>query len=269
MKSLGVSKEDMAALSSMNVGSISASLFKEGAGQAITMIHGATYNHRLWIRQIRVLSSIGEVYALDLPGHGASSRFPASQLVSIKSYADHVHELLTAMGRSSTVLVGHSMGGAISIRYALDHPGEVKALILVGTGAKLGVIPMIFEALSTNYEKGIRVGIAAWAFAKTTDKSVIEEGINEMLKCPKDIAIADFKACSEFDVRDSISSIEAPTLVIVGNEDKLTPIKWAEYLNSNIRNSEMKIVKTAGHMVMVEKPDEVNESIVSFLNRTI
>lgn len=259
----------MTALSSIRVGSVNTSLFKEGAGQAITMIHGATYNHRLWIRQIRVLSSIGEVYALDLPGHGASSRFPATESISIKSYADHVHEFLTAMGCSSTVLVGHSMGGAISIRCTLDHPNEVKALILVGTGAKLGVSPMIFEALSTNYEKGIRVGIAAWAFAKTTDKSVIEEGINEMLKCPKDIAIADFKACSEFDARDSISSIETPTLIIVGDEDKLTPTKWSEYLHSNIRNSEMKIVKTAGHMVMVEKPDEVNESIVSFLNRTI
>ncbi len=233
------------------------------------MIHGATYNHRLWTRQIHVLSSIGEVYALDLPGHGASSRFPASQSVSIKSYADHVHKFLTAMACSSTVLVGHSMGGAISIRYTVDHPGKVKALILVGTGAKLGVNPIIFEALSANYEQGIRVDIAAWAFAKTAEKSIIEEGINEMLKCPKDIAIADFKACSEFDARDSISRIETPTLIIVGDEDKLTPIKWSEYLQSKIRNSEIKIVKTAGHMVTAEKPDEVNESIMSFLNRTI
>jgi pimeloyl-ACP methyl ester carboxylesterase len=269
LKSLEVNKEKMTASSSLRVGNVNTSLYKEGAGQAITMIHGATYNHRLWIRQIHVLSSIGEVYALDLPGHGGSSEFSASQIVSIKSYADHVHKLLTAIGCSSTVLVGHSMGGAVSIRYTLDHPSLVKALILVGTGAKLGVIPMIFEALSANYEQGIRLGVAAWAFAKTTDKSVIEEGINEMLKCPQDIATADFKACSEFDLRDSISRIEAPTLIIVGDEDKLTPVKWSEYLHNKIRNSEMKIVKGAGHMVIVEKPDEVNESMMSFLNKTI
>lgn len=256
-------------LLSLTVRGFKTSLYKGGAGQAVTMIHGATYNHRLWDKQIDALSSIAEVYAVDLPGHGASSRFPVSHSISIKSYADHVHELLRTLGCSSTVLIGHSMGGAISIRFALDHPGEVKALILVGTGAKLGVNRMIFEVLSTNYDQGIRVGIAQWAFSNATDRNIIEEGINEMLKCPQDIAIADFKACNEFDARDLVSRIEAPTLVIVGDEDKLTPPKWSEYLHSNIKNSKMRIVKTAGHMVMVEKPDDVNTSIVSFMNEAI
>jgi pimeloyl-ACP methyl ester carboxylesterase len=161
------------------------------------------------------------------------------------------------------------MGGAISIRYTLDYPSEVKALILVGTGAKLGVSPLIFEALSANYEQGIRVGLGQWSFGNSADTRIVEEGMNEMLKCPQDIAIADFKACNEFDARESVSRIEVPTLVIVGDEDKLTPLKWSEYLHKSIKNSKIRIVKRAGHMVMVEKPKDVNASIASFLNKDI
>jgi pimeloyl-ACP methyl ester carboxylesterase len=91
----------------LTVGGVKTSICKAGAGQAITMIHGAMHNHRIWIHQIGSLSSIGEVYAIDLPGHGASSRFPANRAISIESYSDHVHEVLKDVGRSSTVLVGH------------------------------------------------------------------------------------------------------------------------------------------------------------------
>jgi pimeloyl-ACP methyl ester carboxylesterase len=157
------------------------------------------------------------------------------------------------------------MGGAISILYTLKHPTEVEALILVGTGAKLGVSPAIFDALSSNYERGISVDMAQLTFSNKTDKRIIDEETSEMLKCPQDIAIADFKACNDFDVRESISRIEVPTLVIVGDEDKLTPVKWSEYLHGRIKNSRIGVVKAAGHMVMVEKPEHVNELIVSFL----
>jgi pimeloyl-ACP methyl ester carboxylesterase len=147
----------------------------------------------------------------------------------------------------------------------LEHPSEAEALILIGTGARLAVSPVIFGALSSDYERGIAVDIARLSFSNRTDKHIIDEETSEMLKCPQDIDIADFRACNEFDVRDSISKLEVPTLVIVGDEDKLTPVKWSEYLHARIRNSKIRIVKAAGHMVMVEKPDEVNEHIVSFL----
>jgi len=255
-------------LARVTVGGLETSICEAGTGQAIMMIHGATYNHRLWIKQIRAVSSVGEVYALDLPGHGASSRFPADRIISIKSYADHVHEVLRALGRSSTVLIGHSMGGAISIMYAMDHPSEVESLILVGTGAKLGVSPAIFQALSSNYENGITSAMAQLSFSDKTDKRIIEEGAGEMLKCPQDIALADFRACNEFDARASISEIRVPTLVIVGEEDKLTPVKWSEFLHNNIGNSRIRIIKAAGHMVMVEKPSELNACIISFLRKS-
>jgi len=241
-------------------------LLKEGKGKtAITLIHGAAWNHRLWINQVPALSKLGEVIVVDLPGHGSSDQPVPGQGTSIKSFADHIHSLLSALNRPHAILVGHSMGGAISMRRTLDHPDKAKALVLLGTGAKLGVNPAILEGLSKYHEQAIKTGIAAWAFAAGTDKHIVEEGIREMLKCKQQVAVADFNACNEFDIRGIVSRIEVPTLIIVGSEDKLTPVKWSEYLHNNIKGSELKVIEGAGHMVMLEKPNEVTENIKSFI----
>nr|MDO8135057.1 alpha/beta hydrolase [Candidatus Njordarchaeum guaymaensis] len=86
-------------------------LLKEGRGKTtITLIHGAAYNHRLWINQVPALSNLGEVIAVDLPGHGSSDQPIPGQVTSIKSLADHIHSLLSALSRPHAILVGHSMG---------------------------------------------------------------------------------------------------------------------------------------------------------------
>ncbi|WXG44723.1 MAG: alpha/beta hydrolase [Promethearchaeati archaeon SRVP18_Atabeyarchaeia-1] len=243
-------------------------VYEEGAGKpSFVLIHGAAYNHRLWIRQWPALSSMGRVVALDLPGHGESAKFPAGQAISIKAYADHTHGVLSTLKCQSNVVIGHSMGGAVAMRYALDHPRNVRALVLVGTGAKLGVSPTILEGLSADFEQAVRASIGGWAFAKTTDERLVEEGIKEMLKCDKSVALADFKACDEFDIRDSVSEIRAPSLIVVGDEDRLTPVKWSQFLNINLTGSQMKIIKSAGHMVMLEKADQVNDALKSFVGQ--
>ncbi|WXG47352.1 MAG: alpha/beta hydrolase [Candidatus Atabeyarchaeum deiterrae] len=263
-------KEEREELNSIIVSGIRTSIQSEGVGQTpIVLVHGAAYNHTLWRKQMPVLSSLSKTMAVDLPGHGESATFAAGQLVSVKSYTDHIHTILSMLSASTTILVGHSMGGAISMRFALDYPDKVKALVLIGTGAKLGVNPAIIEGLSKNFKQAIRTGVAAWSYAQKTDRSIIQEGINEMVKCKQEVAIADFKACNDFDIREHVSQIGLPTLIIVGDEDKLTPVKWSEYLRKNIRNSQLKVISGAGHMIMHEKPDEVDECIGTFVKNTI
>lgn len=241
-------------------------ILEQGKGRTTFMlIHGAAYNHELWRRQWAVLPKSGHAVAIDLPGHGASERLPRNQRVSVQAYADHVHSVLTELRSQSNVLIGHSMGGAISMRCCLDHPETIKGLVLIGTGAKLGVNPAILEGLSSNFERTIREAVGGWSFAGSTEKNLAEEGVRQMLNCQPDIALADFMACNEFDIRNSVSSIKVPTLIIVGDQDRLTPAKWSEYLHSKIAGSEMRIIKAAGHMVMLEREEEINNIIVSLM----
>ncbi|MEM2134692.1 MAG: alpha/beta hydrolase [Candidatus Jordarchaeaceae archaeon] len=240
-------------------------IFYESVGQGlpVVFIHGSMGSHISWDLQ-RALSSNYNLIFLDLPGHGMSD--PIEDEVSVKLFADYVAEFVRGLGIESMVAVGHSLGGAICIQLALDYPELMRGLVLVGTGAKLGVLPTILEALKTNFRESVDLAIGSMAFAENADPKIVDLAKEECLKCNPKVAYSDFAACNKFDVRDRISEISVPTLIIVGSEDKLTPVKWSRYLNEKISKSSLKIVENAGHMVMIEQPEEFNRAIINFLN---
>jgi pimeloyl-ACP methyl ester carboxylesterase len=157
------------------------------------------------------------------------------------------------------------LGGAITLQLALDNPGLLTALVLVGTGAKLGVLPAILEALKTRFEESVDLAVGQMGFAAGADSGLIEQSKQECLRCGSEIAYADFSACNAFDVRDRLAEIYLQTLIIVGEEDQLTPVKWSRYLREKIAKSKLLVVENAGHMVMMEQPDIVNDRIQSFI----
>lgn len=233
-----------------------------GEGLPIVFIHGSMGNHVSWEFQ-KQLSDEYRLVLLDLPGHGESD--PLDEEISVKLYTDYVSEFVRGLGIEKMVVVGHSLGGAICIQLALDYPELLRAIVLVGTGAKLGVLPTILEALRTNFEESIELAIGGMAFAENANPELIEMAKNECLKCKQQVGYADFAACNNFDVRERISEINIPTLIIVGTEDKFTPVKWSQYLNEKISNSSLKIIESAGHMVMIEQPEELNQAMLTFL----
>ncbi|HEX7562659.1 MAG TPA: alpha/beta fold hydrolase, partial [Bradyrhizobium sp.] len=112
--------------------------------QPLVFVHGAAGSHLVWGRQVRVLGEITHAVAIDLPGHGRST-LPGRN--SIEDYGQVVLGLLDALGFERAVIVGHSMGGAIAQTLALSRPDRVAGLGLVGTGARLRVLPAIIDGL--------------------------------------------------------------------------------------------------------------------------
>jgi pimeloyl-ACP methyl ester carboxylesterase len=233
-----------------------------GKGSPLVFIHGSMSNHDSWDFQ-KYLSKRYHLILLDLPGHGKSD--PIDEEISVKLFADYVAEFIKGLNIAKTVAVGHSLGGAVCIQLALNYPELLRGVILVGTGAKLGVLPAILEALKTNFKESVEMAIGGMAFADKADPEIVKIVKNVCLKCRPEVAYWDFAACNNFDVRGKISEISFPTLIIVGAEDKLTPVKWSRYLNEMIPNSSLKIIESAGHMVMMEKPEELNQAIQNFL----
>jgi pimeloyl-ACP methyl ester carboxylesterase len=226
-------------------------------------MHGSTASHRTWDLQ-RQLSQTHRIILLDLPGHGQSD--PLDEPVTVKLLADHVAAFVKRLGTGPAVFVGHSLGGAVCLQLALDHPALVRALVLVGTGAKLGVLPAILESLKTDFRASIDLAIGGMAFASTARPEIIERSKRESLKCRPEVGYADFIACNNFDVRERVSDIKVPTLVLVGTDDRLTPVKWSQFLNGKITESSLHVIAKAGHMVMLEQPEEVNRTILAFLH---
>ena len=162
------------------------------------------------------------------------------------------------------MLAGQSLGGAINLSYYFKYPDKVSALVLIATGARLRVRPEIFEIIKNKYEL-FKNSPSIGAFYRKTPKEITDYYKQETLKTDKEAIYSDFSICDKFDVMDKMSLIKIPCLIICGKNDKLTPPKYAMYFNDNIEISELVLIDEAGHIVMLEKPDEVNQAISNFI----
>ncbi len=228
----------------------------------VILIHGAGGNHLSWPPQIRRLA--GEtIHALDLPGHGQSE---GSGRQSIEAYADDVASFMQSLKIRSAVIVGISMGSAIALTLALKYPRKVKALALLGGGAKMRVAQTVLETAGNpnTFESAVDA-INVNCFSETAQQSLIQLSKQSMLKMRPPVLLGDFLACNEFNVIEQLEKINLPTLIICGVEDKMTPPKFSELLHAGIAKSTLHILDHAGHMVMLEQPDVVAELLKFFL----
>lgn len=186
------------------------------------------------------------------------------RLSSIDGYADWVAAEIGNRGWAPAAVCGHSMGGAMAQTLALRYPGLLGALVLVGTGARLKVLPNLLASLSSDYPAAVD-SIMKMAFGPSAPASMLRKSARQMLRVPVGVTLGDFQACDRFDIRAEVERIRVPTLIICGSEDRMTPPRYAEFLKEKIPASKLVLIPGAGHMVMLEKPDEVNAALADFL----
>jgi pimeloyl-ACP methyl ester carboxylesterase len=228
----------------------------------LILVHGAGGTLMNWPSELRRLPETG-VYALDLPSHGRSQ---GPGLESISDYSDAVLGFADALELSEFVLVGHSMGSAIAMEMALSHPDRLAGLVLVGANARLKVAPALLDGLRDRYDE-----TAAWLvkllFGSEADPRLSVGYLQALSTLDRDVIHSDFSACDTFDRSEKIHAIRTPTLIICGAHDKMTPPTASCFLHEEIADSQLELIDNAGHMVMLEKPDEVASKIAGFLGK--
>jgi len=158
------------------------------------------------------------------------------------------------------------MGGAVAQVYALNYPRDVKGLVLVGTGARLRVKPDFLSLLEAGIDApGVWLKDLVEPFYSRVDTAVKERVISKVAEVGAAVQLNDFRCCDKFDIMDKVHQITAPTLVICGTEDEMTPVKYSQYLANKISGAKLVIVDSSTHMVFLEKPEEVNKAIEEFL----
>ena len=230
---------------------------------SLLFIHGAGGNGEIWEEQVGFFKGKHSVFRIDLPGHGGSDSPGEDRISAYAAWVRRSAEKVFA--KKPFVLVGHSMGGAIVLELALTPPEGLKGIVLVGTGAKLAVTHAIFQMLSENPELFFE-SISQFSFSSAAPVALREQFVRVTRRCPPPVIFNDFKACDHFDIRNRLPEIKLPTLVLCGEEDQLTPVKYSRYLHENIAASRLVLIPNSGHMVMVEQPDLFNQSITFFLD---
>ena len=234
--------------------------FIEGK-EVILFIHGAGGGQYTWSSQKGFFEKHFNPVIIELPGHGESEGEGENE---IGKYAEHVYSFLKALNLSKVFLVGHSMGGAIVQTMALRYPEVIKGIVLVGTGARLKVLPMILNGIKDNFEETIQK-INQLHYSRNAPSDLLEKSLNNMLQIRPEILYGDYLACDRFDIMKEVDKIDLSTLILCGDEDELTPVKYSQFLQNRIKGSRLEVLSNTGHMVMMESASAFNEKIREFI----
>lgn len=269
-------------------GDIKLAYMDEGKGsETVIMVHGLGSYSQAWKKNIAELSLKYRVIAIDLPGYGKSSKAPHSGLMSF--YAGVIVDFIKQMNLGQVNLVGHSMGGQISMVLAIEHPELVKRLILVD--------PAGFEAFHAGQKDWFKE-VMTPNLVRLTSVDAIETNLaSNFFRMPKDakFMIEDriaWRDASDFEayclavsrsvagmvdepVLNKLDKITVPTLIFFGENDLLIPNRYlnpgftskiAEQGAAKIKGSKLIMVPHCGHFMMFEKADVFNKEASAFIN---
>jgi pimeloyl-ACP methyl ester carboxylesterase len=227
----------------------------------VVFIHGSGATSVLWHAQVEALADKMNTVAPDLPGHGRSAGVGMS---SIEEYAVEVEGFIESIEAPRPIPCGLSIGGAIVLQLLLEDQRKYEAGIIVNSGARLRVLPLIFEAIENDYESFVNASYTG-GVSENTDPSMIKPLVDSMAECPGTVALGDFRACDSFDVMERLAEIDIPVLVLTASEDRMTPVKYGRYLADHIKSASIVNIEDAGHLSPMEKPEEVTRAILEFV----
>lgn len=233
----------------------------------VLLVHGAGLNHTVWALQSRWLAFHGwNVLAVDLPGHGRSEGPP---LQSIDALAAWLVALIDALHAKRAVLIGHSMGSLIALQTAATYPDRVQSLVLIGTAAAMPVHPDLLTASAANDHAAIDM-VNLWGYGYTAGMGgsrvpgvwMVGAGERILESSKPGVLHNDLAACATYQGGPGAAErVVAPTLLICGEKDQMTPLKKGRMLVEIIPLATLLTLRGAGHMLMAERPYEVQAAI--------
>jgi 3-oxoadipate enol-lactonase len=244
-----------------------------GHGLPIVLLHGFPLNRSMWQKQAEALSSKYRVILPDLRGHGETSIGEGP--IKIDEMARDVAAILDQLNIDRVTIGGLSMGGYVALAFYRQFPLRVRALILADTRPQADSE----EGRKNREQMADRVmkeGMTALAeaqipklFAASSlkDKPEIVEQVRSMILSTKPkAAAATLKGLAiRQDHTSFLANILPPTLIIVGEEDAITPVADAELMHKEIRGSHLEVIKRAGHVSNLEQPADFNQALLNFL----
>ena len=255
-----------------------------GSGPPMVFVHGLGGLWQNWLEQLPVFAREHRVVAVDLPGFG-ESELPG-ETISIAGYARVLDALCDALGIDAAAFVGNSMGGFISAEMAIAFPQRVERLVLVSAAGltvehqrndtALAALKRLETVLSTYgawvatksdvVARRPRLRWAAFAFVAAHPDRLPPALVTEQLRgSGKPGFLGSLDALTSYPIRDRLTEIACPTLVVWGTEDRLVPVGDADEFERLIPDSRKVVYRDTGHVPMLERPARFNADLQAFL----
>lgn len=222
-----------------------------GEGEPLVLLHGLSGSSDWWRRNVPELARRYQVFLLDLPGFGAMRR--QRRRFSLAESAAWLLAWAEAVGLERMSLVGHSMGGYVGIKLAAEHPETVDRLVLVapaGTTGRRSIIRHLPPLLLAAYR-------STPSFFPMFVYDTLRMGPATLWRASREILAAD--------VSEELPGISTPTLLVWGEQDPLVPPTTGKLLRSQMPSSRLVVLEGTSHVPMFDRPEEFNETLLSFL----
>jgi pimeloyl-ACP methyl ester carboxylesterase len=259
-----------------------------GDGIPVVFIHGLGSYIPAWNKNLLPLSKHFRCIAVDLPGYGKSSKSLHSG--TMEYYSEVIIKLMDKLGAGEFYICGHSMGGVIAFKTALEHPERVKKLFLSAPGGaetytedeKLLVENFIStERMINNDEKQIRNNVIVNfqnfpedAEFMISDRIAIRSAVDFVNHA--EIVARSAKGVINSDVPSRLNELKSDIMILFGDKDRMIPNRFVHpellpeemitIFKTNIQNLNVKIYLNCGHFVQFEYPGEFNKDLINFLS---
>ncbi|MEX2112128.1 MAG: alpha/beta hydrolase [Pirellulales bacterium] len=260
----------------VRAGEVELRVVERGAGMPVVLVHGFPLDHSMWNPQIEALSHQWRVIAPDLRGFGGSQSTTGT--VTMEQMADDLAALLDALQvNEPVVMVGLSMGGYVAFQFRRRHCDRLRGLVLCDTRA-VADTPEAAEGRHKLAAKTLAEGTGPVAdamlpklfgsHARDTDPDMLEDVRRTILaNSPEGVAAALRGMAARPDVTADLPDVSLPALVIVGQDDAISPVDEMRGIAQMIPGCEFVVIPRSGHMTPLENPAAFNEAIEQFLTR--
>jgi pimeloyl-ACP methyl ester carboxylesterase len=238
---------------------------------SIVFVHGAGMDHTVWTMFSRHFARHGRnVIAVDLPGHGRSAGEPRA---SIEDMSDWIVELLDALQLQQAAIVGHSLGSLVALDCAARHPDRVRAVVLVGSTAPMPVSDAILDAAAANDHAAFEM-LTEYGYSKrhlyggnsNPGMWMVGSTLRLFERSRPGVLHADMSACNNYqEGLARAATVKCPVLVVLGDGDRLTPVRSTQPLLDALPAPQVRILKGAGHTLMSEAPNALLDALKEVL----
>ncbi len=253
----------------VQAGAVSTAYLAAGQGAPLVLLHGASSSGISWYPVIGALAARFRVWLPDMVGHGESDRPDAPYDRSY--YSSWLAGFFDAVGLDRAHVVGHSLGGAVALQFALEHPERVRRLVLVDAAALGRGVPVrvalafLRSALLPSREAGERLGRLAVYDPRKLDPFFEEYG-SRMRAMPRP-GRAFWRGGRTIAVvpTEELQQLKPPTLIVWGREDLFLPVSHGERAAQAIPDARLHVIPEAGHVSFLDQPQAFCEALLGFL----